>query len=306
MVVKLGDVAQRAGVSVTTVSRVINRYGSLSQKTIDKVEQAMRDLHYQPNAMARAMQGKRSNIIGLIFPNILNPFYAELVNTIEQQLFSRGYRMMLVSSADNPAREEGALAMLQANQVEGIITGSHNLNIREYHDLNLPLVSFDRYLADQIPIVQADHTQAGELTAQLVLEQGRQNVLVVVDPDMSSSPTVARIERAEAVLEAQGVAITELTMAEVYQKVDQATYDVILVTNDLDAAALMTYTRAKQQDCLVIGYDGTQLMRTLFPDLVTVEQPISALAQQLIETLLAVIDHQAVPSVTKVPLDLNR
>ena len=78
MVAKLKDVAQLAGVSVTTVSRVINNYGSLSQKTIDKVHAAMRELNYQPNALARAMQGKPSKFVGLIFPNLINPFFAEL------------------------------------------------------------------------------------------------------------------------------------------------------------------------------------------------------------------------------------
>nr|WP_225352679.1 helix-turn-helix transcriptional regulator [Lentilactobacillus parafarraginis] len=72
MVAKLQDVAQLAGVSVTTVSRVINDYGSLSQKTKDKVHQAMRDLNYRPNALARAMQGKPSKFIGLIFPSLTN------------------------------------------------------------------------------------------------------------------------------------------------------------------------------------------------------------------------------------------
>lgn len=74
MVAKLSDVAALAGVSVTTVSRVINNYGSLSQKTINKVHEAMRELHYQPNAMARSLQGKSSQFIGLIFPNMENPF----------------------------------------------------------------------------------------------------------------------------------------------------------------------------------------------------------------------------------------
>lgn len=87
MVAKLKDVAQLAGVSVTTVSRVINNYGSLSQKTIDKVHAAMRELNYQPNALARAMQGKPSKFVGLIFPNLINPFFAELANELEHELF---------------------------------------------------------------------------------------------------------------------------------------------------------------------------------------------------------------------------
>ena len=95
MVVKLKDVAELAGVSVTTVSRVINNYGSLSERTIKKVHEAMRKLNYQPNALARAMQGKPSKFIGLIFPNITNPFFAELINSLEYKLFKQGYKTII-------------------------------------------------------------------------------------------------------------------------------------------------------------------------------------------------------------------
>lgn len=156
MVAKLKDVAKLAGVSVTTVSRVINNYGSLSEKTINKVHEAMRELNYQPNALARAMQGKPSKFIGLIFPNIINPFYAELVNDLEYRLFAKGYKTIIASSAQNPDIEHDYLAMLMANQVDGIISGSHNLGIEEYQRIKAPIVSFDRYLADNIPIVSAD------------------------------------------------------------------------------------------------------------------------------------------------------
>lgn len=91
MVAKLTDVAELAGVSPTTVSRVINKKGYLSQKTIDKVESAMRQLAYKPNNLARSLQGKSAKLIGLIFPNISNIFYAELIEHLEIELFERGY-----------------------------------------------------------------------------------------------------------------------------------------------------------------------------------------------------------------------
>lgn len=72
---KLTDVAALAGVSPTTVSRVINNYGYLSQKTIDKVHKAMEELNYQPNSLARSLQGKKSQFIGIIFPSVKNPFF---------------------------------------------------------------------------------------------------------------------------------------------------------------------------------------------------------------------------------------
>ena len=91
----LKDVAKRAGVSVTTVSRVINNYHSLSDKTICKVRLAMRELDYQPNALARAMQGKSSHFIGLVLPNVTNPFLAELTNCLEERLFTKGYKVII-------------------------------------------------------------------------------------------------------------------------------------------------------------------------------------------------------------------
>ncbi|SJM50172.1 Sucrose operon repressor ScrR, LacI family [Limosilactobacillus fermentum] len=75
---------------MTTVSRVINNYHSLSDKTIRKVWLAMRELDYQPNALARAMQGKSSHFIGLVLPNVTTPFLAELTNCLEERLFTKG------------------------------------------------------------------------------------------------------------------------------------------------------------------------------------------------------------------------
>ena len=97
MVAKLTDVAKLAGVSPTTVSRVINRKGYLSDKTISKVEAAMRELAYKPNNLARSLQGKSAKLIGLIFPNISNVFYAELIDKLEHELFKQGYKTIILS-----------------------------------------------------------------------------------------------------------------------------------------------------------------------------------------------------------------
>jgi len=172
MVAKLSDVAALAGVSVTTVSRVINNYGSLIQKTINKVHEAMRELHYQPNAMARSLQGKSSQFIGLIFPNMENPFFTALASEIEQQLFELGYKVIIATSANNVEKERQYLQMLAANQVEGIITSSHNLGIGEYQNTYLPIVSYDRYLADNVPIVSEDNEQGGYLAGEYLLSTG--------------------------------------------------------------------------------------------------------------------------------------
>ena len=95
MVAKLTDVAKLAGVSPTTVSRVINKKGYLSEKTISKVKEAMRELGYKPNTIARSLQGKSAKLIGLIFPKISHVFYAELIDKLEEELFKHGYKTII-------------------------------------------------------------------------------------------------------------------------------------------------------------------------------------------------------------------
>ena len=105
MTAKLTDVANLAGVSATTVSRVINNHGYLSEKTKQKVFDAMRELNYQPNSLARSLQGKKMKLIGVIFPSITNPFFAELIEDIEMQLFTQGYKIILCNAGKNKQKE---------------------------------------------------------------------------------------------------------------------------------------------------------------------------------------------------------
>lgn len=291
MVAKLKDVAQLAGVSVTTVSRVINSYGSLSQKTIDKVHAAMRELNYQPNALARAMQGKPSKFVGLIFPNLTNPFFAELANELEHELFKKGYKTIIASSAQNPEIEHEYLNMLVANQVDGIISSSHNLDIDEYHQLTAPIVSFDRYLADNIPIVAADSYHGGELAAKYLVDHQVKHLAVIVDEDTSVSPTINRIQGAldflnQQQLDFEPLAIQDLDLEATFP----GDYDGVLASNDVQALTIYNLYRQAgkkiNQDFFITGYDGSQLIRRVAPFLPTVIQPIPALAQELIQTLM--------------------
>lgn len=179
MTAKLTDVANLAGVSATTVSRVINNHGYLSEKTKQKVFDAMRELNYQPNSLARSLQGKKMKLIGVIFPSITNPFFAELIEDIEMQLFTQGYKIILCNAGKNKQKESEYIKMLLANQVDGIIAGAHNLGIDEYQQLGLPIVSFDRKLSDNIPIVSCDNYQGIELAVHDLLQAGCKKITFV-------------------------------------------------------------------------------------------------------------------------------
>lgn len=322
MVAKLSDVAELAGVSVTTVSRVINNYGSLSQKTIDKVHAAMRELHYQPNAMARSLQGKSSQFIGLIFPNIQNPFFTALATEIEQLLFEKGYKVIIATSANNIEKEQQYLQMLAANQVEGIITSSHNLGIASYQDNFLPIVSYDRHLADNIPIVHEDNYRGGYLIGEYLVSQGTKNLLGLCDNDPSASPTAQRyVGFADAIANksrliehsinfnsnefASAEEMTEIVDLIVTEKVDG-----VFAYNDMMAVQLQNALRRANirvpEDVIVAGYDGSPIVQQLHPDLPTIVQPIHEAAQRLIDVLFAEINHEALPDLDMLPVSLHK
>lgn len=311
MVVKLKDVAELAGVSVTTVSRVINNYGSLSKKTIKKVHDAMRELNYQPNALARAMQGKPSKFIGLIFPNMTNPFFAELVNELEYQLFAKGYKAIIASSAENEKIEHEYLNMLMANQVDGIISGSHNLGIAEYQQLRAPIVSFDRFLASNIPIVSADSYRGGRMAAEFLVKRGANRLAVMIDEDTSVSPTLNRVQGAVDYLTEHHINYTPLDRKRTnFKEIFPGKYDGAIATNDLQAL-LIRNVAVKQgktinRDFTVTGYNGSQLILAAEPDLPTVVQPIKQIAGELIRTLMErIADPNKAISNTKLPVTFH-
>lgn len=305
MTIKLTDVAKKAGVSPTTVSRVINNYGYLSQKTIDKVQKAMDDLNYVPNSLARSLQGKSTQLIGLIFPTVSNPFYGELVEKIESRLFQRGYKSILCDSAHDQEKEKNYLKMLIGNQVDGIITGSHNLGIKEYENVKLPIVSFDRLLADNIPIVGSDNFSGGQLATQALVDAGCQKIAIFSGKNDSASPTNKRVDGYREVMSKHGFetsifhfsthssAIIKAT--EIKNILENNHFDGIFCTDDL--TAIMVIQQVKKlglsipKDIKIIGYDGTQFIQQYYPELSTIIQPIDEYASLLVELLLKKIKN---------------
>lgn len=301
MAIKLTDVAKKAGVSVTTVSRVINNYGSLSQKTIDKVQQAMRELNYQPNSLARSLQGKKTQLIGLIFPTVANPFYGELVDKIESKLFELGYKTILCDSADNKEKERNYLNMLAANKVDGIIAGAHNLGIQEYENIELPIIAFDRYLADSIPIVSSDNFRGGYLATESLYLHGARKIAILTGSLESNSPTNERVNGYLAFLKEKHLApkvfqfptttfSTTLKNVEIKRILIAEEMDGIFCTDDL--TAILVYNLCQElkiavpQQLRIIGYDGTELVQQYFPQLATIVQPFSDFAELLVTLLI--------------------
>ena len=296
---KLTDVAKKAGVSATTVSRVINNYGYLSQQTKEKVYAAMKELNYQPNSLARSLHGKSTKLIGLIFPSVTNPFFAELVEEIENKFFNAGYKVILCNSADNKEKERAYIRMLIANQVDGIIAGAHNLGIEEYNKVGLPIVSFDSKLSDQIPIVSCDNYQGGKLATEELYHAGCRHIYFLGSARRKGHPTDYRLNGYLDTITDLGltqhvhsVAFSEsatIKSVSVRKLLEHHHPDGIVCTDDLTAILVLQMAQKLgikvPTDLKVVGFDGTKFIQDYHPELSTIAQPIPDIAALLVNLL---------------------
>jgi len=293
MVAKLTDVAKLAGVSPTTVSRVINKKGYLSEKTIQKVNEAMRELGYKPNNLARSLQGKSAKLIGLIFPNISNVFYAELIDKLEHQLFKNGYKT-----------KREYIEMLEANQVDGIISGSHNLGIEDYNRVTAPIISFDRNLSPDIPVVSSDNYAGGVLAAQTLVKTGAQSIIMITGNDNSNSPTGLRHAGFASVLPKAPIINVSSDFSPVRKEMEikniltRQKPDAIFASDDLTAILVIKIAQelgiSVPEELKVIGYDGTYFIENYYPQLATIKQPLEEIACLTVDLLLQKIEGKEV------------
>ena len=138
------DVAQRAGVGVGTVSRVINHVPGVKESTLVKVNQAIKELNYIPDEYARGLKTNSSRTIALILPSIWYPFFSEFAYYVEKRLDNEDYKILLCNSNGNPAEEAKYIKMLKQNKIDAIIAITYS-DIGQYIYSNIPFVSLDRY-----------------------------------------------------------------------------------------------------------------------------------------------------------------
>ena len=264
----------------------------------------MRELAYKPNNLARSLQGKSAKLIGLIFPNISNVFYAELIDKLEHELFKQGYKTIICNSEHDSEKEREYIEMLEANQVDGIISGSHNLGIEDYNRVTAPIIAFDRNLSPEIPVVSSDNYAGGVLAAETLVKSGSKKIIMITGNDNSNSPTGLRHAGFASVLPESMIINVSSDFSpirkemEIKQILTQQKPDAIFASDDLTAILIMKVARELDiqipQDLKVIGYDGTQFIETYTPELTTIQQPLKDIAVLMVDLLLQKIEGKKV------------
>ncbi|MBU8787408.1 MULTISPECIES: LacI family DNA-binding transcriptional regulator [Bacillus] len=306
MKITIYDVAEAAGVSISTVSRVINNTGRISQSTRQKVFEVMKDLDYQPNVHASALTGKRTNIIGLLTPDISNPFFGELAKSVEERADELGFSIIMCSTDRDRKKETKYFSVLRQKNVDGIIfaTGIENKEslaaVEDIADEGIPLVmiSQDRALFP-MDVVVIDDLMAGYIAAKHLISLGHKSIACVIG-DGTTTCEKDRLKGFKKAMDEAGIAAGELLTAgngfslqggkkaasSIFsQKVPTA----VLAINDVLACAVIQTAKEwgleVPGDVSVIGFDNTMLAEMVAPPLTTVSQPIEEMGRRVVELL---------------------
>ncbi|REJ10991.1 LacI family DNA-binding transcriptional regulator [Halobacillus trueperi] len=315
--VTIKDVAREAGVSVATVSRVLNDNGYVGADTRKKVMEAIAELNYSPNEVARSLYKRESRLIGLLLPDITNPFFPQLARGVEDELSQAGYRLLLGNSDENIQKELDYIQTFVQNNVVGIITATNHVDYKIYEALDLPLVLLDR-ASENYPAVFADGREGGRLAAKTLIEKGAQRITLVKGP-ANIKPAQDRFQGAIEELSQADVDFSVLSTTsysfeeaqgwaeELFDKFSDT--DGVIASNDIVGIAIIheALERGKRipEDVQIIGYDDIPQSSLSYPTLSTIRQPAYEMGREAAKLLIRTIKKEpGVEQTIQMPVEL--
>lgn len=316
----LKDVAKETGLTVSTVSRVLNNRGYISEEARQKVYDAMKKLNYRPNAVARSLSKQSSNTIGVIVPHIRHPYFAELISNLESQAYHHKYQILLFNSQEKNEKEWEYLEMCSSNRVAGIILCSGTVGVEEFQGLNVPLVTIERYLENGTAEVACDNMQGGQLAARHLIAQGCSHLVHISGVHETAMPADARSAGFCEVCRQSGVDFktvatsafqyNHLEYREILERVlkENPETDGIFASSDLIAAQLLQVCGklgiAVPGQLKIVGFDDVNIASLTTPPITTIHQPIKEMAKAAVELLIHAAEGELVPSKTTLPVSL--
>jgi len=294
MAVRLKDIARDLNVSVITVSKAIRGKSDISEATRGRVLTRMKELDYQPNMMARSLVTGRSFIVGLIVPDLVNPFFAELAKSVGGALRTQSYGLIVASSEDDAAIEQSEIRMMLARGVDALLIASCQTKIQGFRagkGRTTPYVLLDRRIADgRSNFVGTDDYAGGRLATEHLIGLGRRRLAYLGGPALS--PPADRFRGFSAVLRDNGITVRAawvLANADVESSGDSAGYGMmqellarrsrpngVFCHNDVVAIGAMKATLDAglriPRDIAFVGFDNVRYSKFLQIPLTSVDQ----------------------------------
>ncbi|MDQ0218087.1 LacI family transcriptional regulator [Peribacillus cavernae] len=292
------DVAKRAKVSIATVSRVINKQGGVRKKTEERIVKAINELGYIRSAVARSMKKKETNTIGIIVPDIRNPFFPSVVSGIERMARDKGYYTILSSTNESLIVEEEVVKIFIERGVDGVIITTANENgnhIKLLQEQGIPLVAIDRAIKRfEVDTVLVDNIKGSYQAVQHLILQGHKNIAIICGPQ-NTTPGFERLQGYKNALEEYNLPVNEsfITNGDFMEESGyKATYKLfhlpkrptaIFSSNNLMSIgcmkALMELEWKLGEEVSFIGFDDVEIATFITPKLSVVSRPMNALGE---------------------------
>lgn len=300
------DVAKRADVSVATVSRILNNLGGYSDKTKHKVMKTIDEIGFRPNAIARSLNNRQTQTIGVLFPALTSEFTSALLHGIEEYAHSQGYSVLVCNTDIDGHRTMNYLKVLREKQVDGIIFVSEKLvegYKEELRAMKIPVVLVASATDDpQYPHIKIDDRQAAYDATSYLINKGHRRIAMISGTMGDANATVPRIEGYKQALLDKGLPFLAEWIAYgdfFYESGAQAMESlltsqfnisaVFAASDEMAAGAMHMAARAGirvPEQLSIIGFDDIRLSKMVHPPLTTVHQPLTEIGQAAASKLL--------------------
>ncbi len=304
--VRQKDIAERLGVSMTTVSRALNGSGRVKKETCQRVMQLAQESHYMVNSLARSLRLSDTRTIGIVVPDISNSFFANIIKGAQGICHDRGYMLMVCNSDENPLYEEGALMALLEKQASGVIVasvGGSRETVNGYRRANIPVVYIDNVPSDaaDYDLVSIDNYKAAYALTQIVVKRGYRKIGMITGHRKQSSARmryegfINALSDAEIPNNGDWIREGEFTLESGYAEMmsvlslERRPAAMILSNNKLAYGAIRAiYERGLKipEDVAIASFDaidGTGLVR---PQIVSLNQPAEEIGRRACQMII--------------------
>lgn len=311
MASSIKDVAEKAGVSIATVSRVLAGKGYISDDARAKVEAAAKELGYRPNRVARNLRAQKSNVIGLLLSDIRNPFFSEISRAVEAVAMKAGYSVLMCNTDEDPKKEARFLELMSEEKVAGILLSPTRTGVKHLHEFRKsapPMVLFDRKLADSgLDSVVIDNFEASFKLTRTLIDGGFQRIAGIF-----GAKSYTATERIRGFREAFGG--EEDKLAGVYQipafeeEGERLIDEILKLTPAVDAVfcssaliatgaykALVQRGLRMPEQIGFAAFDDPSWASFVNPPVTVIRQPAEAIGQAAAELLIKRIEDEARP-----------
>lgn len=304
--ITIKDIAGKAGVSYATVSRALNGRSDVSEVTRSRIFALAQEMGYQPNAIARSLVKKKSQIIALIVPDVSNPFFADITMAVNAAADLAGYTTMVCNTSWDPVKEREKLRIMVEQRVDGIILKpTAFIRPGALEALNVPVVLFWHAMPDELSYIEVDHEAGSRMAVRHLIERGYRRIAFIGGQETSPSNQI-RLLAYQRTIQENGLAVDPGLISygsfrpeSGYQRMAALMTltrppDAVFCGNDIIAMGVLQYARDNglkvPGDFGIIGFDDISYASLPLINLSTVSQPRNKLGEQALQALLREIE----------------